>query len=65
MALSIDELLAALKNPADIDPEQRACEAITWERIGSKDAFSELGLEQAEVDARIKEWIANNPYKNI
>lgn len=37
----------------------------TWERIGAKDSFAELGLEGSELDDFLKDWIAENGYTNI
>ena len=63
---SIDDLLKALQKP-----ENRARSAAsiflennaeTWGRIGSKDSFPELGLDQTELDKFLSDWCANNPY---
>lgn len=37
----------------------------TWERIGSKDCFAEIGLEGGELEEFLKEWISENDYNNI
>ena len=37
----------------------------TWERIGSRDSFQELGLESSELDEFLKEWIGENDYEAI
>ena len=38
----------------------------TWERIGSGDAFAELGFQsQSEKEDFLKEWISENPYQAI
>lgn len=34
----------------------------TWERIGKKDSFSELGLKGSELQDFLAEWIKDNPY---
>lgn len=62
MAVSIDDLLNALQNPEGITLENNSD---TWSRIGQKDKFSELGLEESELDAFLADWIEQNPYSNI
>jgi hypothetical protein len=38
----------------------------TWQRIGNKDSFDELGFDNdAEKESFLKEFIENNPYKDI
>lgn len=38
----------------------------TWERIGAKDSFEELGFSsQDEKENFLAEWIKDNPYNNI
>lgn len=38
----------------------------TWQRIGNRDSFSELGFStESEKEAFLAEWIENNPYSNI
>ena len=32
----------------------------TWERIGNKDSFEELGLNSGELATFLKEWCENN-----
>ncbi len=34
----------------------------TWERIGKKDSFAELGLKGSELQDFLAEWIKDNPY---
>lgn len=67
--LGIDELLNALKNPNKLDEEGSVSKLSntkeTWERLGAKDSFSELGLEGSELEEFLKEWIAENPYTNL
>jgi len=63
--LTIDDLLAALENPATADLKDLKNTAKTWQRIGEKNPFSELGLEPSELDAFLKDWVAENPYSNI
>jgi hypothetical protein len=62
MAITIDDLLNSLQNPdkATLDNVKA-----TWERIGNKDVFSELGLDPTKLEEFLSEWIANNPYNNI
>lgn len=62
--LTIDDLLNALRNPAEIKLELANTKE-TWNRIGNKDSFSELGLEGSELDNFLQDWIENNPYNNI
>lgn len=61
--MTIDDLLNALQNldqPSKLENTRE-----TWERIGNKDKFSELGLDDGELEQFLKEWIDNNPYSNI
>jgi hypothetical protein len=38
----------------------------TWQRIANKDDFSDLGFtSESEKESFLKEWISDNPYKNI
>ncbi len=63
MALTIDDLLNSLQNPNKTNKLENTKE--TWERIGRKDSFSELGLTTSELDAFLQEWIADNPYSSL
>ena len=63
MTVTIDDLLNALQNPDNPSKLENSRE--TWERIGNKDRFEELGLEGSDLDEFLKEWIDNNPYSNI
>ena len=63
MTITIDDLLNALQNPEKTGGLANTAE--TWERIGRKDSFDELGLEGGELDDFLKEWIEDNPYANI
>lgn len=63
MTISINDLLNALQNPSMDNALENTRE--TWSRIGSKDSFEELGLEQSELDAFLSEWIADNPYSAL
>ena len=66
MALTIDDLLNSLKNPNK--PKEGATlenNRSTWERIGKRDSFSELGLEGGELEKFLQDWINDNPYSNI
>jgi hypothetical protein len=38
----------------------------TWQRIAERDDFSDLGFtSESEKESFLKEWIDQNPYKNI
>lgn len=38
----------------------------TWERIGKRDDFRELGFtSESEKEEFLKDWMKNNPYNNI
>ncbi len=63
MTLTIEQLLQALQNPESTVTLENSKE--TWNRIGNKDRFEELGIEESELDAFLSEWIDNNPYSNI
>ncbi len=63
MALTIDDLLNSLQNPNKSKQLENTKE--TWERIGKKDSFSELGLEPSELDSFLQDWIKDNPYNNL
>lgn len=63
MTATIDELLMALQSPNKENKLENSRD--TWERIGNKDKFEELGLEGSDLDEFLKEWIDNNPYSNI
>ncbi len=60
---SFKELLNALQNPTDTPI--LANTANTWSRIGSKDTFDELELQESELDEFLKEWTSDNEYSNI
>ena len=63
MELTIEDLLNALQNPEKTVLLENNSE--TWSRIGNKDKFSELGLEDSELNDFLKEWISDNPYNNL
>lgn len=63
MELTIEDLLNALQNPEKTVLLENNSE--TWSRIGNKDKFSELGLEDSELNDFLKEWMADNDYNNI
>ena len=63
MTISIEDLLKALQNPEKAVTLENTRD--TWDRIGNKDSFEELGLERSELDAFLAEWIGENPYENI
>ena len=63
---TIDDLLNALANLTKSNKKTLENTKETWRRIGSKDAFEELGLESSELESFLKEWInENNEYGNI
>jgi len=69
---TIEELLRSMqtlykpKQPIDISSRKLPNTRDTWERIGLKDSFEELGFTSAsEKDEFLKEWTAQNPYSNI
>lgn len=62
MALSIDDLLNALKDPnRGLTGSAREI----WNRIARRDKFEELDGDSKEREEIIKEWIEANPYSNI
>lgn len=65
--LTIDDLLNSLKITTLYNKGKLKLEntAETWQRIGEKDSFSELGLDSSELDDFLKEWIENNEYSNL
>lgn len=63
MTVTIDDLLNALQNPDQPNKLDNIRE--TWERIGRKDNFSELGLDDGELEQFLKEWIDSNPYSSL
>jgi len=60
--LTIEDLLNSLRDPQKVTLENNK---ETWERIGRKDKFEELGLEPSELDEFLKEFVNNNPYNNL
>ena len=64
MELTIDDLLNALQNPEKVTLSLEN-NSETWSRIGNKDKFSELGLEDSELNDFLKEWMSDNPYNNL
>jgi hypothetical protein len=62
--LTIDDLLRALHNP-NKDKKTLKNTRETWERIGRKDSFDELGLESSELEDFLNDWISSNEYSNI
>lgn len=63
MTLTIKQLLQALQNPESTVTLENSKE--TWSRIGNKDRFEELGMEESDLDAFLSEWMDNNPYSNL
>jgi len=60
---TIDDLLKSLQNPNSKKTLENTKD--TWERIGNRDSFDELGLKPSELEEFLKEWINENPYNNI
>ena len=65
MALTIDDLLNSLKNPNKPDVKSLENNKNTWSRIAKKDSFTELGMNESDLNIFLKEWIENNPYSAI
>lgn len=65
MTATIDDLLNALQNPDAVSNGTLENSSDTWRRIGSRDNFTELGLEGSELDSFLSEWTADNPYNAI
>ena len=63
MTISIDDLLNSLQCPDSKGTLENSKE--TWSRIGRKDKFTELGLEDGELESFLKEWADSNPYNNL
>ena len=61
---TIKDLLNALHNPNRYKKTLENTRE-TWERIGNKDSFDELGLESYELEDFLREWRNDNPYNNI
>jgi hypothetical protein len=62
---TIDDLLRSLQNPNKPTGPTLENNTDTWNRIGRRDKFEELGLETSELESFLKEWIESNPYNNI
>jgi hypothetical protein len=62
--LTIDDLLNALQNPEKAGVTLENSKE-TWRRIGDKDKFAELGLDDGELESFLKEWMDENPYANL
>ena len=60
--LTIEDLLNSLQNPNDITLENTN---VTWSRIGNKDSFEELELDESELENFLNEWINENEYQNL
>lgn len=63
MTVTIDDMLRALQNPNQ--PSKLENTKDTWSRIGNKDKFSELDLDDGELEQFLKEWVDNNPYSSL
>lgn len=64
MTVTIDDLLNALQNP-DKASNTLDNNKETWSRIGARDTFSELGMDESELEGFLKEWVDSNPYSAI
>ena len=63
MTVTIEDLLNALQNgngPSTLENNKE-----TWSRIGRKDKFEELGLDEGELESFLKEFTDNNPYSAL
>ena len=67
MAETIEEMLASMLTfGKDTKVDRLYNNHETWRRIGAKDSFRELGFSSvSEKEAFLKEWIEENPYRNI
>lgn len=71
--LNIDDLLAALRDPASINDSIKAEKpslantADTWARIGAMDTSlaDDIGIPESELNDFLKEWVEDNPYNAI
>lgn len=64
--LTIDDLLNSLKSPDKPKPDGKLPNTKeTWERIGNKDSFTELGIKASELESFLSGWVKANPYMNI
>lgn len=61
---TINELLKSLQYNVSENKKTLENNKETWERIGNRDSFSELGLESSELDSFLKQWVKDNPYNN-
>jgi len=59
---TIKDLLNSLQNPDKVTLPNTS---ETWNRIGKKDSFDELGLEPSELETFLKEWTADNDYDSL
>jgi len=62
---TIDDLLNSLQNPEEAFNTELPNNLNTWERIGNKDVFDELGLDSSELDNFLIEWVNDNDYNNL
>ena len=63
--ITIDDLLNALQNGSGNGKATLENNKETWRRIGNKDKFEELGLDEGELENFLKEFIEDNPYNNL
>lgn len=63
MTVTIEDMLRALQSPDKESKLENSRD--TWNRIGNKDKFSELGLDDGELESFLKEWMDENPYANL
>jgi len=61
--ITIDDLLNALQAGNGKVTLENTKE--TWTRIGNKDKFEELGLDDGELESFLKEFVEDNPYNNL
>jgi hypothetical protein len=61
--VTIDDLLRALQGDNNKIILENTKE--TWTRIGNKDKFAELGLDDGELESFLKEFVEDNPYNNL
>ena len=70
--LTIDDLLASLQNPElygnEIKKNKLENTIDTWGLIGDRNfeaIAAKTGIEEEEVNDFLKEWVEENPYKDI
>lgn len=63
--ITLDDLLSSMREREREIISKLPNTRETWERIGRKDDFPELGLTGIELDEFLTNWMTNNPYSNI